>query len=150
MRPDLTIWAIADELLLSTLMVLVTVAIHGIGLILLSKLLRTEAYQENIRHVPAFSARSLFFTQVLVLSLFILHGIEIWLYGFVYVLIGAIPDLSTAIYFSTISYAAIGYSDVHIASEWRLVGAIEGINGLLLLGWSTAFFVTVVTRIGRR
>ena len=150
MGSDLNIWAMADELVLSTLMVLVTVAIHGVGLILLSKLLRTEAYQENIRHVPAFSMRSLFFTQVLVLSLFVLHGIEIWLYGFVYVMIGAIADLSTAIYFSTISYAAIGYSDVHIASEWRLVGAIEGINGLLLLGWSTAFFVTVVTRIGRR
>jgi hypothetical protein len=140
----------ADELLLSTLMVLITVAIHGFGLILLSKLLRTEAYAENIRHVPAFSMRSLVFTQVLVLSLFVLHGIEIWLYGFVYVLIGAIPDLSTAIYFSTISYAAIGYTDVHIAAEWRLVGAIEGINGLLLLGWSTAFFVAVVTRLGRR
>lgn len=150
MGPDPGIWAMADELALSTVMVLVTVAIHGVGLILLSKLLRTEAYQENIRHVPAFSTRSLFFTQVLVLSLFALHGIEIWLYGFVYVLIGAIPDLATAVYFSTISYAAIGYTDVHIAAEWRLVGAIEGINGLLLLGWSTAFFVAVVTRLGRR
>jgi Ion channel len=150
MQPELDFWAMADELVLSTLMVLVTVAIHGIGLILLSKLLRTEAYEENIRHVPAFSMRSLFFTQVLVLSLFVLHGIEIWLYGFVYVLIGAIPDLATAVYFSTISYAAIGYTDVHIATEWRLVGAIEGINGLLLLGWSTAFFVAVVTRLGRR
>lgn len=150
MGPDVGIWAMADELALSTVMVLVTVAIHGVGLILLSKLLRTEAYQENIRHVPSFSMRSLFFTQVLVLSLFILHGIEIWLYGFVYVLIGAIPDIATAVYFSTISYAAIGYTDVHIATEWRLVGAIEGINGLLLLGWSTAFFVAVVTRLGRR
>lgn len=150
MTPDLDILKMVDELALSTVMVLVTVAIHGVGLILLSRLLRTESYEEKVRHVPAFSARSLFFTQVLVLSLFVLHGLEIWLYGFVYVLIGAISDLSTAIYFSTISYAAIGYSDVHIASEWRLVGAIEGINGLLLLGWSTAFFVTVVTRIGRR
>lgn len=150
MGPDLDFWATADELALSTLMVLVTVAIHGVGLILLSKLLRTEAYEESIRHVPAFSMRSLFFTQVLVLSLFALHGIEIWLYGFVYVLIGAIPDLATAVYFSTISYAAIGYTDVHIDPDWRLVGAIEGINGLLLLGWSTAFFVAVVTRLGRR
>lgn len=150
MGPDPGIWVMADELALSTVMVLVTVAIHGVGLILLSKLLRTEAYQENIRHVPSFSMRSLFFTQVLVLSLFILHGIEIWLYGFVYVLIGAIPDIATAVYFSTISYAAIGYTDVHIDPAWRLVGAIEGINGLLLLGWSTAFFVAVVTRLGRR
>lgn len=150
MDPDLNVLRIVDDLALSTVMVLVTVAIHGFGLVLLSRLLRTEAYAETVGHVPAFSMRSLVFTQVLVLSLFALHGVEIWLYGFVYVLIGAIPDLSTAIYFSTISYAAIGYSDVHIAPAWRLVGAIEGINGLLLLGWSTAFFVAVVTRLGRR
>ena len=65
-------------------------------------------------------------------------------------LTGAVGDMASALYFSTISYAAIGYSDVHISPDWRLVGAIEGINGLLLLGWSTAFFVAVVTRLGRR
>jgi Ion channel len=140
----------ADELALSTAMVLVTVAIHGFGLNLLAKLLRVEVFEESIHHVAAFSLRRLVFTQALVLALFLLHGIEIWLYGFVYVWIGAIADLSTAVYFSTISYAAIGYSDIHIAPEWRLVGAIEGINGLLLLGWSTAFFVAVVIRLGRR
>jgi hypothetical protein len=150
MPADPALLAMADELALSTVMVLVTVAIHGFGLTALAKLLRVEAFEENIRHVPALSFRSLVFTQMLVLALFALHGIEIWLYGFVYVWIGAIGDLSTAVYFSTISYAAIGYTDMHIAPEWRLVGAIEGINGLLLLGWSTAFFVAVVIRPGRR
>ena len=28
--------------------------------------------------------------------------------------------------------------------------AIEGINGILLLGWSTAFFVSLMARMGRR
>lgn len=35
------------------------------------------------------------------------------------------------------------------AHRWRLVSAIEGVNGILLLGWSTAFFVTVVARLRR-
>ena len=30
-----------------------------------------------------------------------------------------------------------------------MVAAIEGVNGVVLLGWSTAFFVTVVARMGR-
>ena len=33
--------------------------------------------------------------------------------------------------------------------EWRLVAAIEGVNGIILLGWSTAFFVTGMRRLGR-
>jgi hypothetical protein len=54
-----------------------------------------------------------------------------------------------AVYFSTITYGAIGYSDAAMAEQWRLVSAIEGINGIILLGWSTAFFITVLARLRR-
>ena len=35
------------------------------------------------------------------------------------------------------------------AGGWRLVSAIEGINGIILIGWSTAFFVTLIARMRR-
>jgi hypothetical protein len=137
------------HLAVSTLMVIVTVIVHGLGLTLLSRMVRFELREEMAQHVPPLSSRSLFFTLALVLGLFALHGLEIWLYAFLYLLIGAIPSLETAVYFSTISYAGIGYDDRYIVPAWRLVAAIEGINGLLLLGWSTAFFVTLIRRLGR-
>lgn len=140
---------IADDLLIATMMVMLTVGMHGTGLVMLGRLLRLEAGEERVRHVPAFSWRTIAFTQMLVIALFVLHGLEIWLYAFVYLGLGAIGDISNALYFSTISYAAIGFSDHAISVDWRMVGAIEGINGLLLIGWSTAFFVAVVTRLGR-
>ena len=31
--------------------------------------------------------------------------------------------------------------------KWRLLGAIEGANGLLLFGWSTAFLFSVTSRM---
>jgi len=37
-----------------------------------------------------------------------------------------------------------------IARTWQLVAAIEGINGIILLGWSTAFFVSIGNRFTRR
>ena len=138
-----------DDLVVSTIMVLATVAFHGAGLVALGKVLRVEAREEMARHLSAFSPRTLLFIWSLVLALFVLHGLEIWAYAFVYVWLGAVGDIATGVYFSTISYAAIGYSDAHVLPAWRLVGAIEGINGLLLLGWSTAFFVPLVTRLGR-
>jgi|EP01041_Mallomonas_annulata_P037747 hypothetical protein len=95
------------------------------------------------------STRTMLFTLALVVGLFTLHGIEIWLYAFLFEAIGAVTDIETAVYFSTISYAGIGFDDRYINPDWRLVAAIEGINGLLLLGWSTAFFVTIVARLGR-
>jgi len=58
----------------------------------------------------------------------------------------ASPD---ALYFSAMTYGTLGYNDDLLHPAWRLVAAIEGINGLLLIGWSTAFFVTVMGRLIR-
>jgi hypothetical protein len=138
------------QLAVATVMVLLTVIIHGAGLAVLGRVLRLELRDENNRHVPQLSARSLAFTLVLVLGLFALHGVEIWLYATLYVMLGAVNGIETGVYFSTTTYGTIGFSDVDMAPHWRLVGAIEGVNGILLLGWSTAFFVTVVTRLGSR
>ncbi len=138
------------QLFVSSIMVLITVIIHGGGLAILGHMLRGEVQVERAHHVPGYSLRTMCFTLALVCALFVLHGTEIWLYAFLYEGIGAVDNLETAVYFSTISYAGIGFDDRYIDAAWRLVAAIEGINGLLLLGWSTAFFVTIVSRLGRR
>ncbi|MBX7247443.1 MAG: potassium channel family protein [Caulobacteraceae bacterium] len=135
------------ELALSTLMVLATVSIHGLGLHFLR-----GGIDELARRRPHgalhFSRKGLMVAG-LVVGFYALHGLEIWLYAVVYLAIGAVESLREGVYFSTITYGAIGYSDIHIAPDWKLVGAIEGINGVLLLGWSTAFFVTTMVRIRR-
>ena len=139
----------ADELLLATVMVLATVSIHAIGLFALSRLLRVEESEEAAEHIHPLSGRGIVATLTVALGLFVLHGLEIWLYAFVYLAIGAVDGLRESVYFSTITYGAIGYSDAAMAPGWRLVSAIEGINGIILIGWSTAFFVTLVARMRR-
>jgi len=124
-------------------------AIHATGLYALSRLLRLEEREEAAEHVHPLSARGIAATLIVTLGLFALHGIEIWLYAFLYLGIGSVEGLREAVYFSTITYGAIGYGDAAMAEEWRLVSAIEGINGIILIGWSTAFFVTLIARMRR-
>ena len=135
------------QLLVATAMILVTATVHGFGLGLLAKAMASERREERAHHMVPMSLRAMGFTLLIVLGLFALHGVEIWLYAALYASLGAAASFEGALYFSTISYAAIGYSDVVIADPWRLVGAIEGINGVILLGWSTAFFVSQITRL---
>ncbi len=137
----------ATQLIISTLMVLLSVAIHGGGLMLLGRILRLEQHEEAQTHVSPVSLQGMAATFVVVLGLFALHGLEIWLYAGLYLLLGALPDLQTAVYFSTITYSTIGYDDQGMAKAWALIAAIEGINGILLLGWSTAFFVSLAGRL---
>ena len=135
------------ELALATLMVILTVAIHAAGLYALTRLMRLEDKKEALAHIHPMSLHGFAATLVAILGIFVLHGVEIWLYALLYTLLGAIDTLRDAVYFSTITYGAIGYSDAKMAEEWRLVSAIEGINGIVLIGWSTAFFITVTGRM---
>jgi hypothetical protein len=137
------------ELGIATIMVILTVMIHGLGLFNLAKILRLETREEAAAHIDALSLRGMLATLSVILGLFALHGVEIWLYAFLYETIGAVQGIRESVYFSTITYAAIGYDDGAMAERWRLVSAIEGINGIILIGWSTAFFVTVVARLRR-
>ena len=138
------------ELAIATAMVMVTVMVHAVGLLLLNEFSVSVVREEEQHGIHRLSVRGVAMIMALVLGLFIVHGLEIWLYATLYLELGAIEGLRHAVYFSTQTYAAIGYSDEAIAHDWKLVAAIEGINGLLLIGWSTAFFVTIMGRFGRR
>jgi hypothetical protein len=76
----------------------------------------------------------------------LLHLAEVALWGVFYAWRGAMPDLASALYFSAVTYTTTGYGDLVLAPEWRLVGAVEALTGILMCGWSTAFFVAVVGR----
>lgn len=135
------------ELALSTVLVFVTAIFHGFGLLLIGRLLRALDRGKRASELSPLSFTGAGYTSIVVLGLLILSGIEIWFYALVYLAIGATSALHESVYFSTITYAAIGFSDTSLAAPWRLVGAIEGINGVLLLGWSIAFLVAELQRV---
>lgn len=134
------------ELPVATAMVLITVVIHSLGLLLLGRGLESMTGSGGTRLTP-LSWEGWLVTVGLVLGLFVLHGLEIWLYAVLFVRLNAVPDIREAVYFSTSSYGSIGYGDEAIDAQWKLLGAIEGINGSILLGWSVAFFVNVMARM---
>lgn len=133
--------SVLAQLAVSTAMVLGTVVVHLSGLAGLLLLVR--------RHAPSSQGLRSDIAAIIAaaLCLFVLHGVEIWGYAALYTWAGAVPDFESALYFSTSTYTTIGYGDVLLTRSWRLVGAIEGANGVILLGWSTAFFVALVGRI---
>jgi voltage-gated potassium channel Kch len=132
-----------ERLALATVMVGLTVTIHFLGLMLLLWILRQRAHT---LHRDAW-VRQGAAIMVVVFGLMLMYAIEVWVYAGAYLVIGALPDLETALYFSTVSFTTIGYGDVVLGERWRLVGAIEGANGLLLFGWSTAFLFSVISRM---
>lgn len=77
----------------------------------------------------------------------VLHLVEIGLWAAFYRWQNAMPDLTSAWYFSMVTYTTTGYGDLVLPEPWRLEGGIESLTGILMCGWSTGFFFAIVSRM---
>ena len=75
------------------------------------------------------------------------HLIEVLLWALLYLFDPEIPNLEAAFYFSAVTYTTTGYGDVVLSPQWRMVAGIEALTGILMCGWSAAFFFAVLTRL---
>jgi Ion channel len=133
------------NLVAGSVLVAATVCIHGLGLLALSALLRHTIG----RYRPHRTLSATIVVMVAtVLGLFVLHTIEIWVWAAAYLMVGALPDFTSALVFSTLSFSTLGAEDVSAIHSWQLFGSIEGVNGFLLIGWSTAYLIPAWTRYG--
>ena len=117
------------------------VVIHATGVTLAMRAVRGHAG----RRPPAWRWVLLFVR--IAGRIVLLHLLEIGAWAVVYVWDEAIPDLASALYFSAVTYTTTGYGDLVLSKDWRLVGAVEALTGILMCGWSTGFFVAVVSRL---
>ena len=132
------------NLALGTVVISLTVLIHTFGLIAV-----THVMGWLVAHFRMHGRRSRVMAMItVVFGLFAILTVEIWLWAMFYLIIGAFPDLATALYFSTVTFSTLGFGDVLPPERWRLLAALEAINGFLLIGWSTAYLIAASTRVG--
>ena len=129
------------ELLGAGLMLAVSVAIHAAVIARLLRTLTRAAPAPDLRHW-ALTARLFGVAARLIAS----HLAQVACWGAYFLAAGAFSDFQTAAYFSAVTYSTVGYGDV-LPPEWlRLTGGVLGLTGILMCGWSTAFFFAVVGR----
>ena len=131
------------ELLISTGMVLFTVLVHLVGLNVLIQLTRIHV----TRFATSVQVDRILVPLGMVLGIFVIHGVEIWAYAALYYLGHATAYIEEALYLSLGAYTTTGWVDQHLSTGWRVVLSLESITGLLMVGWSTAFFFQNLTRL---
>jgi hypothetical protein len=135
---------LATQIALASAVVVLSVIMHLVGLATLLAILR--------RHRPAARrpVAILLDSAAILLAgfgLFALHSMEIWIWAAIYRWLELFADFEQALYFSTSTYVTIGYGDVVLPRGSRIFGSIEGASGIILIGWSTAFFFSIVDRL---
>jgi len=75
------------------------------------------------------------------------HLTQIALWAAAFRWCGHFSKFDTAFYFSAQNYTALGYGDVVLPEEWRLLGPLEAVNGVLAFGLSAAVLFAMLSRL---
>jgi hypothetical protein len=128
---------------IGALLFLVTTGIHAGGMLL--ALRRFEGYEGRL---SGYSNRQK--THLIgrvILLMFMVAVVEVGVWAGTYLLIGAIQEAESAFYFSTVTFTTLGYGDIVLSGQWRILSAFEAANGIIMFGWSTAVIYAAVQRI---
>jgi len=133
-----------NELVIAVVIVSVSLVIHMAGILLMAKWLlhRREELEQSLNR-----RRFVVLMITLFAAILLLHVIQTSLWAMFYYTQELFSDFETSLYFSMVSFTTIGYGDVLLPRNWRLLGVIEGFSGVLLCGVSTAFIFAVVNAI---
>jgi len=128
-------------------LIVLTIAIHTIGVIFMAFAtvrIRVRLESGNRLELRQVLAINIGLIAMVGLLLAALHGIEAALWAAAYWWLGALSSLAEALLYSVDSMSTRGASGLVLERHWRMMGALEAMDGMLLFGISTAFIFTVM------
>ena len=81
-----------------------------------------------------------------VLYILLVQTINVWIWASVFLFVGAFTAFEPALYFSLVSFTTVGFGDITLSHDWRLMSGLTAANGFLSFGWSAAYMVEPVRR----
>jgi hypothetical protein len=129
------------QLALGTLLVLISVVVAALAFWVLEVLLiRVRPWITR----PPHRAKLMLMLCVAVLWSFSTVVVGVWIWALAFRALGIFPTLEGAVYFSIVAYTTLGFGDILLPLDWRLLGGMASANGLLNFGLLTAMLVEVL------
>jgi len=82
--------------------------------------------------------------------LFAGHLLQFTTWAVIFVWLGQFTDFETAFYHSVVNFTSLGYGDIVMDEHWRLLGALEAANGVLMFGLTAGSLLSVMNRLFSR
>ncbi len=128
-----------QQIVIGSCLLVLTVLVHsGFTLLAISAFAGGPTNRWN-RHRERLTALA-----ALVLMMFFATLLEAVAWAVTYLKVGAIQDLETAPYFSMVTFTTLGYGDITLNEDWRLLAAFEAANGSIMFGWTTALVIALI------
>lgn len=145
MTTPLPLWhgIVLEQMLVGAAASLVNLIIHAVLLGIVVWTVRGIALRDDF--VPSFVR----YTIMIVLTGTLLmagHFVEVMVWAITYGLVGIAPASIQLIYLAFDNYTTLGYSELVAPEPWRLLRPMTALNGIMLIGWSTAVIIEILRR----
>lgn len=124
--------AIGSVLIAATSMV---AAISWLGLELI--LIRTHQWAAR----PPHFIKLVFALLIALLWSILMVTTSVWIWAIAFWFLQIFETIESAVYFSLVAFTTLGFGDILLPVEWRLLGGLAAANGLLIFGLLTAMLV---------
>lgn len=136
---------LSNQIFWGSILITGCVVFHVVALLFLTKILKT------LDHLIAkildrfVVVKNLFLLVFAVMYVIFIHTLEMLFWAITYVEIGEFENIIDALYFSIITATTLGYGDIVLSEQARLLSGFEAIGGLILFSVSTAFFIKMIS-----
>lgn len=89
--------------------------------------------------------RTTYIISAVMTMLFVGHVCQVGIWALLFVELGEFSEYTTAFYHSMVNFASLGYGDIVMTEEWRLLGAIEASAGVLMFGLSAGVMLSIMS-----
>ena len=135
------------SLMLGSITVIISMSIQVVFVVMMIRYLVRAMSNDKLRaYVPRFAFETIVISIVL-LMLFAGHMAQISIWAMLFINMGEFDDFLTAFYHSAVNFSSLGYGDIVMSERWRLLGALEAANGVLMFGLSTGTILSVMNRL---
>ena len=77
-------------------------------------------------------------------------SISVWLWALCLLGLGVFHEAETSVYFALVSFTTLGFGDIVLEKQWRILSGMMAANGLLIFGLTTAVLVDFLAHLRRR
>ena len=132
------------NIIIGSIIIGITIIIQAYGTKFWIHYLKNNYVNKTVLRFDQKTVRLLVYSAIFLL---LLNFIEAIIWGITYYLLPGITEFETlekAIYYSLITFTSLGYGDITISSANRILSGFEAMNGVLLLGWTTAVMFSIM------
>ena len=96
---------------------------------------------------PVSKGKTSYVISVIMVILFVGHMVQAAVWAALFRHLGEFGDYATAFYHSLVNFASLGYGDIVMSEQWRVLGAIEACAGVLMFGLSAGAMLSIMSFI---